>query len=234
VYCAGVILPTAGFISLADEVVSLRKQVADFVVTVQQQNARVEWLEKHLFGKRSERWAGGKAPEPEPPAPEAKAPESPDFLGAPVKAVPGIEPEESTAQTEEKAEKLRQRNAKKGRGPDGKAKVINGGGRRPVNPALREIELIIEAPIAARVAADGTALMLLGHESSEREHWIPAELVRLVIKREIWGFPDTREAHFVAPVPPSIVAKGKYSDELIVEAIARKYVLSLPFNVTLR
>jgi transposase len=53
--------------------------------------------------------------------------------------------------------------------------------------------------------------------------------VREVCKRERWGLPDTHEVAFIAPVPPSIVPKGKYADTAIVEAMCRKYVLGTPF-----
>ena len=122
------------------------------------------------------------------------------------------------------------RNAKKGRGADGNQKVKNGGGRRPVNRSLRSVELIIEASVSERIAADGTPLVLLGYETSTREHYIAAELVLQIIKRERWGLPDTRELVFVAPPPATIVPKGKYSDDAIIEAMYRKYVMCLPFG----
>jgi hypothetical protein len=107
---------------------------------------------------------------------------------------------------------------------------LHGGGRRPVNRSLRPVELVIAVPAHERITADGAPLVLLGYETSEREHSIASELVRQIIKRERWGLPDTREVSYVAPLPPTIVPKGKYSDDAIVEAMYRKYVMCLPFG----
>ena len=125
---------------------------------------------------------------------------------------------------------VEKRDAKKGRDSNGKQKLKNGGGRRPVNRSLRSVDVIIEAPLSERFAADGTPLVLLGFETSEREHYIASELVRQIFKRERWGLPDTREVVYVAPLPPTIVPKGKYSDDVIIETMFRKYVMCLPFG----
>jgi transposase len=99
-----------------------------------------------------------------------------------------------------------------------------------VNRDLREVVEIIPAAEHEKRAADGTPYVLLGYETTEREHLLPAELVRLVIKREKWGLPDTRETAFRAPVPPSIIPRGKYTDAIIHEAMIRKYLYGMPFE----
>ena len=223
--------PTAaatGFISLEDEVIALRAQVHDFSQLVESLESKNAWLTRAVYGTKSER---------RPVAQDLGAAKQQNFLTLAVTAVatdPDVvqataEQQEAQAHTVElsAAEK---RNAKKGRGSDGKQKPKNGGGRRPVNRSLRPVEVIIEAPLSERVAADGTPLVLLGYETSEREHYIAAELVWQVCKRERWGLPDTREVVFIAPLPPTIVPKGKYSDETIIEAMFRKYVMLLPFG----
>lgn len=225
---AGVLTPATGFISLDEEVRTLRQQVQDYAAlnrTLEQKNA---WLTKVVYGPRSER---------RPAEQDHGAATQASFLAAPVEAVTVIAPPaavpaaagsdaEPCAQDDAKAV----RNAKKGRGPDGKTKARNGGGRRPVNRSLRPVEITIEAPANQRVAADGTPLVLLGYEISEREAYIAAELVREITKRERWGLPDTREVAYVAPPAPAIVPKGKYADSALVEAMYRKYVMLTPFT----
>ena len=191
-----------------------------------------------MFGAKSER---------RPVAQELGAAEQQNFLTMPVTAVAtdsdatdsdATAPDATQAAAEQQEAKthtaelvaVKKRDAKKGRDPNGKQKLKNGGGRRPVNRSLRSVDVIIEAPLSERFAADGTPLVLLGFETSEREHYIASELVRQIFKRERWGLPDTREVVYVAPLPPTIVPKGKYSDDVIIETMFRKYVMCLPFG----
>ena len=228
--------PTAaatGFISLEDEVIALRAQVHDFSQLVESLESKNAWLTRAVYGAKSERRAV---------AQDLGTAEQQNFLTIPVTAVAAvsdaISPDAVQAAAEQQETQThtvelsaaQKRDAKKGRGSDGKQKPKNGGGRRPVNRSLRPVEVIIEAPLSERVAADGTPLVLLGFETSEREHYIASELVREIIKRERWGLPDTREVVFIAPLPPTLVPKGKYSDEAIIEAMFRKYVMLLPFG----
>jgi hypothetical protein len=171
-----VISPNPGFISLADEVTALRQQVKDLELLKLHLDAKLEWLTKVLYGPRSERR----------PVVQEHAAQQQSFLEAPVEAVatataPTAEGSGSAAASAATsagaptdgdvsaaaAETARQaaiavRNAKKGRGADGQAKPVNGGGRRPVNRSLRPVEVVIPVPESARKLADGTPLTLLG------------------------------------------------------------------------
>ena len=224
------VTPSAGFQSIEDEVAALRQQVRGMDELVRMQDAKLAWLMRLVYGTKRDR---------RPVEQDHGAAKQETFLAAPVTAVAAtapadaaqaaVEQQESQAQASER-DAAAVRDAKKGRGPDGQRKAKNGGGRRPVNRSLRTVEVVIEAPACERVAADGTPLVLLGYEESEREQYIAAELVREVCKRERWGLPDTREVAYIAPVPPAIVPKGKYADPVIIEAMCRKYVLGMPFT----
>ena len=216
------------FATLTDEVAALRTQVRDYRLQMEHLEAKNQWLTRMVFGVKSER---------KPVAQQLGAAQQQNFLTTPVTAVASDPAAEQAAAEQQEAQTqateltaAQHRHAKKGRGPDGKAKTKNGGGRRPVNRSLRPVEVVIAAPAHERIAADGTQLVLLGYEISEREHYIAAELVRQICKRERWGLPDTRAVAYVAPLPPAIVPKGKYSDDTIIEAMYRKYVMCLPFG----
>jgi transposase len=221
-------LSSSEFSSLAEENRALRAQVQDLTTLVQHQDAKLDWLIRIVYGAKSER---------RPAAQDLGTAVQENFLTLPVTAV-AVDVDAAQAEAErqealkhtDQLSAAQKRNAKKGRGADGKNKKKNGGGRRPVNRSLRPVEMIIEAPASERFAADGTPFVLLGFEISEREHYIASELVRQILKRERWGLPDTREVAYVAPLPPTIVPKGKYSDDIIVEAMYRKYVMCLPFG----
>lgn len=206
----------------AVELERLRQEVTELRSALRDLTLKNEWMRRVLYGPTSERRR---------PQQDHGAAVQQNFLTAPVDAGKTVaEATAAQAKREDREERKAQKNAKKGRGADGQAKAKNGGGRKPVNQSLRPVEQVIEAPAADRVAADGTPLVLLGYETAEREHYIAAEVVRLIIKREIWGLPDTREAVTRACVPAAIVPKGKYSDAYIAEAMLRKYLHGIPFG----
>jgi len=210
-------------IPAAVEMERLRQENADLRNEVKDLSIKNEWMRRVLYGPSTER--------KKPAQQHGEGNEQQTFLTAPVDA--GVTVAEATAaqaNREDAAERKQRKNAKKGRGADGATKACNGGGRKPVNRSLRAVEQIIEVPAAERFAADGTPLMLIGYETAEREHYLPSEVVRLVIKREIWGLPDTREEVTRATVPAAIVPKGKYSDAYLAEAMLRKYLHGIPFG----
>ena len=212
-------MPDAAVLIAADELAQMRAEISELRREVGDLAAKNDWMRRLLYGASSERRP--------PPVQDHGAAVQQEFLSAPVDA--GTTATLAEAKQAEREARAKTKNAKKGRGPGGKPKAINGGGRQPVNRTLRVVEQVIEAPASERTAADGTSLVMLGYEVSEREHLIPGELVRLVTKRERWGLPDTREEVVRAPVPPAIVPKGKYSDEYLLEAMLRKYLHGLPF-----
>jgi len=207
------------FITAAEEIADLRAEVAALKWQVGDLAAKNDWMRRVLYAPSSER---------RPPQQNHGDAVQQDFLGAPVDT--GVTADDAEAKRKLREERAKAKNGKKGRGPDGRSKPVNGGGRKPVNRSLRPVDHVIAAPAGERVAADGTPLILLGYETSEREHFIAAEIVRQIIKRERWGLPDTREELFRAPVDPAIVPKGKYSDEYLLEAMLRKYLHGMPFT----
>jgi len=208
-------------IPVAVELERLRQEVADLRAEIKDLSIKNDWMRRVLYGPSTER----KKPE------QDHAEHQQTFLTAPVDAGATVtEATAAQAKREDAETRKKNKNAKKGRGADGKKKAINGGGRKPVNRSLRTVEQIIPVPAADRVAADGTPLILLGYETSEREQYIASEIVRLVIKREVFGLPDTREEITRAAVPPAIVPKGKYSDTVILETMLRKFLHGIPFG----
>jgi transposase len=162
----------------------------------------------------------------------AKVP--PELLKLPVDAGVTAEEAEGKQEKRERAERERldrakKKHAKKGKGADGKAKAVNGGGRKPVNPQLPLVEVPIVVPAAQRFLPDGTPLVTLRWIHSIQEHYVPAGVVRLDQAIEVMGLKDTHEVVVTAPLPPRIVPRGKYSDAMIIEMMVRKYMRGMPF-----
>lgn len=202
------------------EIERLRRENRGLEHTVTELSRRNDWLLRVVFGQKSEK---------RPPVQDHGDGEQESLFGVPVTAVTNAdEIEDGHDQTDAPPLTTDER---KGRGKGGKGpKPTNGGGRQPVNPDLREVIEIIPAAEDEKFAADGTPYVLLGYETTEREHLLPAELVRLLIKREKWGLPDTHETAFRAPGPPFIIPRGKYTDAVIHEAMIRKYLYGMPFE----
>jgi len=160
---------------------------------------QLEWLRKQVFGPRSERSA-------------PVDPDQPSFLDAPVVHDEAPTDEEAAEPETETIEYQRKKP----------------GGRRPVSRELPTEEIVLRACDEERIGPNGERLVSLGFEVTERIHLVPERLLRLVIKREKLGLPDTRElAHTVAP-PPSLVPGGKASDAFLHEVVLRKFQQGLP------
>lgn len=119
--------------------------------------------------------------------------------------------EEPSVETKPKSEK-----------PKRKAK------RKKVPPHLETIEVVIPAPESKKKTASGEELILLGYEVSEKLHQVPAKFQRLLIKREKYGYKNSREVLYTAPPPKCIVEKGRLSDTFIQEIVFQKYFLGVP------
>jgi transposase len=107
-------------------------------------------------------------------------------------------------------------------------KVKKGHGRKAVSRELQTEERIIHAQPEDKIGPNGEALVLLGYEESRKIDLIPSILRCLIIKREIWGWPDTREVAFTAPVEPCLIPKGKATDAFIIDVLINKFQLGLP------
>jgi hypothetical protein len=124
-------LSSSEFSSLAEENRALRAQVQDLTTLVQHQDAKLDWLIRIVYGAKSER---------RPAAQDLGTAVQENFLTLPVTAV-AVDVDAAQAEAErqealkhtDQLSAAQKRNAKKGRGADGKNKKKNGGGRRPVN-----------------------------------------------------------------------------------------------------
>lgn len=103
-----------------------------------------------------------------------------------------------------------------------------GRGRLTLPPHLEVITDRITLPEAALVQPDGSCLVPVGQERSERLDWEPGRFIRRVILRIRYGARDTREAVTTAPVPPAIVPRGLGGDALVLHIAQAKYDLGLP------
>jgi transposase len=146
----------------------------------------------------------------------ADQPDADSLLGLPVHT-------ETEAPAAPETETITYQRKKGSRAPGSK-----GHGRNPISRELRPVEIIIPATPEQRIGPNGETLVLTGYEISEKLDLIPMELIRLIIKRERYGFADTRQSLFTAAVPSCLTPKGKATDAFIHESLIRKFFLGLP------
>jgi transposase len=107
-------------------------------------------------------------------------------------------------------------------------------GRRRVSPEILSEEIVISALDDQKKDENGNPLALLGYEISERLHIQSSKLVRQIIKREKYGHKDSRETEYTAPVPPSIMPKGKLSDSFVIYVLTQKFFVGTPLYRLIR
>lgn len=101
-------------------------------------------------------------------------------------------------------------------------------GRLTLPDHLQIVEERITLPPSTLIDADGTPLVPIGTERSERLDWEPGHFLRRVTLRTRYGRKDTREPAVTAPIPPAIVARGLGGDRLVLHIAHQKYGLGLP------
>ena len=68
----------------------------------------------------------------------------------------------------------------------------------------------------------------MGYEISEKLHYTPESVSKLIIKRAKYGLPDTREYVTTVAHEPCVVPGAKVTDDFMLHATLRKFGLGLP------
>lgn len=110
------------------------------------------------------------------------------------------------------------------------ARRRGGRGLRTLPAHLDIVEDRIELAPAQRQDTDGSVLVPVGEERSERLDFEPGRFLRRVQVRVRYGRRDTREPVVTAPIPPAIVARGLPCDRLVLQIAYAKYVLGQPLH----
>lgn len=100
--------------------------------------------------------------------------------------------------------------------------------RKKVPTHFETKEVILEAPAERKVDFQGRPLALLGYEVSERLDYQSGKHIRLIIKREKWGYLDSRDVVHTAEPLQAIVPKGKLTDNFLLLIIFQKFFMGLP------
>jgi transposase len=101
-------------------------------------------------------------------------------------------------------------------------------GRTKISKEIPVVEFLCSIPENERVSETGEELVVIGYEESSKLHYIPEKLVRLLYRREILGYKDSREYVKMAPLPEMIIQRGKFSDDLIHNFVFEKYFNGMP------
>jgi transposase len=103
-------------------------------------------------------------------------------------------------------------------------------GRAPLAKHLARVPEMNQVPAEKRICPEcGAEMTTVGHSSCEILDVRPAELYVRQRFDERVACPND-DTIVTAPTPPAIVERGKLGDHLIIEALADKYLLSLPIE----
>jgi transposase len=102
------------------------------------------------------------------------------------------------------------------------------GGRLTIPTWLDKDVDIIDIPESERLGADGQPLPCIDQRITEKLDFVPAHFRCHRTIRLIYGVPFGDEPRLIAPVPPSVVAKGLPTDRLVAQVVADKFDLHLP------
>ena len=106
-------------------------------------------------------------------------------------------------------------------------------GRKPLDPALPRDVTRIELPESERICAhDGSALIEIGVEASERIHIIPQEVRVARTDRVKYACPCCDLSLRVAPAPARLIPKGLYTESAMAWIITAKYQDGMPLYRT--
>ncbi|MBA3847238.1 MAG: IS66 family transposase [Planctomycetes bacterium] len=103
-----------------------------------------------------------------------------------------------------------------------------GRGLRTLPDHLEVTERRIELPEAERRDSDGSELVPVGEERSEKLDFIPGRFRKLILVRVRYGRRDSRDPVRTAALPRFIVERGLATDELVLHIAHAKYAQALP------
>lgn len=202
--------------------------------------AKIEELQRHIFGRKTERRGGvAEAPGQEAifgvPVEHDTADEEAmaEAAGADFLAWPKSERLDQPADGDVAADDGTDSDAEQmtdDRPRDKRGRSRGKGGRKPVSAEIRQIDVILGVDENQLIGPDGEKLDILRYEKCERLHYLPAQIVNATIHRAVIGRKVTGSPMDRAEIPPSIIAKGKCTDGLLLEVIARKFYQGQPLN----
>lgn len=104
-------------------------------------------------------------------------------------------------------------------------------GRKPLSPSLPRIEVVHDVAAADQVCpVDGTAMVRIGEETSERLDYVPAQLRVLRHIRPKYACPCCKQKLAIAPVPVTLFPKSLATSSLLAHIVTAKFVDGLPLH----
>ncbi len=199
--------------ALRTMVESMRQEIQDLQRKMEVLHARIHLMSRHIFGRRSEQMDPGQASlfdgQVAMPGGESVS----------VAAEVGSQPPTGTA-VQSPAQTVKGCAESKPRGPR----------RIKVPEHLEVVNQTIDLPESERFAPDGTPLVVVDREVSEKLDFVPGGFRKQVITKLIYGFPWKHEEvlRVSQPMPACIVPGGKATDQLLTHVFICKFAYHLP------
>jgi transposase len=113
-------------------------------------------------------------------------------------------------------------------------------GRKPIDPKLSRIEVVVDLPDSEKTVGDGYELVRIGEETSEQVHEVPQKYIVIRTVRPKYvvrpanaaaneGEGEAASEIRVAPMPPRIMPRSTATPSLLASVITGKFCDGLPF-----
>jgi transposase len=113
---------------------------------------------------------------------------------------------------------------------DKRGRARGQGGRKEPSKETHTVNVTVKPDPSQMVDEHGALLEILHYEESSRLHYVPAQFLRLITRRPVYGHSDTGKPVGRADLPPAIIPKGKCTDAMIQEIIVRKFHQGIPLH----
>jgi len=194
-----VTIPAAEYEELLKQNAILTETVAQFEQTVAELKDQLAWLQRQVFGPKSERVIDTEGEVPDLPGLSLPEPEEP-------------EPEEVKVP----AHKRRRRKGK------GTCTLV-------LPDYLERVERVIDVPEDERTLPDGTPLVRIGEDKVEQLAHRPGEYFVLVTIRPKYAAPNEPNLGVVQePAPPCIIEGSKFDASFMAHLVVEKFAFHLP------
>ncbi len=185
--------------NLATENESLRAEVADLRGELALVREQLAWFQRQVFGRKSERVTDLPVPAELLPGFELPAPEAPAAEAKPVAA-----------------------HARRAPRREGQCAL-------ELPPDLERVERLVDVPEPERTLADGTPLVRIGEDRSEKLAYRPEEYYVLVTVRPKYALPGEPGLGVVQePMPGSLVEGSKFDVSFMAHLVEEKYAFHMP------
>jgi len=184
---------------LTGEIGKLRQENSELRSELTRLGEQLAWFQRQVFGRKSERLTD--------------LPGATDLLPGFESDAPAEPPEESETVSSHTRRKVRRK----------------GADTLDLPETLERVERLVDVPEAERVLSDGTPMICIGEDRSEKLAFRPEEYYVLVTVRPKYAAPgDPRLGVLQEPMPPALIEGSKFDVSFLAHLVEEKFAYHMP------